>query len=118
VHASSGILPVKSITLPPELYTEALKKMELIFNASPVLTPAPTPLITPAPVPPPPVEPWIMPVPAELSSTWSWLPDLQPATAPQPLTGKVDDRAHLPPQPAVLRRGWLQAKLQEKKGGV
>lgn len=101
VHASSGILPVKSITLPPELYAEALKKMELIFTAAPVLTPAGT---------------WTLPIPAELSSTWSWLPDLQSTTVPQPLSGKVDDRAHLPPDPAVLRRGWLRAKLQEKKG--
>jgi hypothetical protein len=37
IHASTGILPVKSISIPPEYYLSALQKLSMWFKTSPVL---------------------------------------------------------------------------------
>ncbi len=39
VHATSGVLPVKTINIPAEYYTQALKKISVTFQVSSVLTP-------------------------------------------------------------------------------
>lgn len=39
VHLTSGILPVKSIAIPSKYYNEALKKIEIAFLNTPLLTP-------------------------------------------------------------------------------
>jgi len=38
VHACSGIAPVKSIEIPPDQYTDALRAIEVTFLSAPVLT--------------------------------------------------------------------------------
>lgn len=38
VHVTSGILPVKAITIPPDQYADALKAIEITFLSAPVLT--------------------------------------------------------------------------------
>jgi hypothetical protein len=40
IHATSGVLPVKRITLPPEQYVHAMSKMALWFNTSYLIQPA------------------------------------------------------------------------------
>jgi hypothetical protein len=39
IHASSGILPVKELTIPPELFTPALQNIEVTFRSGPIITP-------------------------------------------------------------------------------
>ncbi|MCO6358760.1 hypothetical protein [Roseivirga pacifica] len=39
VHATSGVLPVKVIDIPPDQYTKALKNIEVAFFSAPLLTP-------------------------------------------------------------------------------
>ena len=58
VHASVGILPVKSIALPPVQYADALKRIDATFLVAPVLGGADN--IT-------------LPVPTEAGHAWSWL---------------------------------------------
>jgi hypothetical protein len=38
IHASSGILPVKEMRIPPDQYTHALRAMDFTFLARPILT--------------------------------------------------------------------------------
>ncbi len=59
LHATTGVLPAKSISLPPEQYTAALEKIAAVFLRAPVITPA---------------QRMTIPLPAEEANyTWSWL---------------------------------------------
>ena len=40
LHASTGLLPVKSITIPPDQYHDAVARLQISCLASPVVTPA------------------------------------------------------------------------------
>lgn len=39
VHATTGILPVKAISIPPQQYAPAFKKLNMWFNTTPILQP-------------------------------------------------------------------------------
>ena len=58
LNATTGILPAKSISLPPEQYTSALEKIAAVFLRAPVITPA---------------QRMTLPLPEEVDYTWSWL---------------------------------------------
>ena len=58
VHATTGILPVKSISIPPDQYAAALQNIEITFLTTPVLTD--TGKIH-------------LPLPDEAGYQWSWL---------------------------------------------
>lgn len=93
VHAVSGILPTKIIDIPPEMFTAAVKNMELLFTVGPVLSPGTS------------SDPPLLPLPTEIRGTWSWTES--GTTTGTPMSGQIDDRAHLSPEPPVLRSGWL-----------
>jgi hypothetical protein len=102
IHAFTGILPVKSISLPAEYFKDALARMALTFRAGPVLTDAATIRI---------------PYPTEKSGTWSWVQRTTPAD-PQHWTDpsgwqvdqivKADQNARLPNSAPRLLEGWLK----------
>ncbi|MEM9685878.1 MAG: hypothetical protein AAF934_03040 [Bacteroidota bacterium] len=58
VHATTGMLPMKSINIPKEYYTDALKKINITFLSAPILTGA---------------DQIALPLPNELGYRWSWL---------------------------------------------
>ena len=58
VHATTGILPVKSIAVPPDQYLPQLARLRVTFRTAPVLTPRDE------------VE---IPLPAESGFSWTWL---------------------------------------------
>jgi hypothetical protein len=58
IHATSGILPVKSVSLPPDQYTDALKAIEITFLSAPILTG---------------LGKLRLPLPVEPGFEWSWL---------------------------------------------
>jgi hypothetical protein len=58
VHATAGLLPVKSIRIPPDLYGPALPSLAATFLASPVLSPAAR---------------LAMPLPEQNGYRWSWV---------------------------------------------
>lgn len=58
VHATTGILPVKAINIPPDQYAEALQAIEITFLSTPVLTDAGK---------------IHLPLPEEAGYQWSWL---------------------------------------------
>ncbi len=58
VHATSGVVPVKAISIPPDQYTDALKAIEITFLSAPILTD---------------FGKLRLPLPVEPGFKWSWL---------------------------------------------
>lgn len=104
VHATTGILPVKSIALPPQQYAEALKRIDATFLVAPVLGGA---------------SGVALPVPAEVGHAWSWLTrhadeelfDAKGAGVrkwvTQDLVESPTTRAAFSAKPLRLNEGWL-----------
>ena len=92
VHANPGILPIKDIKIPPNMYAKAVQNMRYVMRTRDVLTPA---------------DSYLMPLPGQAAG-WQWFTadDL----TPQSMNGKIDDQVHTTDQPAVLRTGYLQTK--------
>ncbi|WP_437324926.1 hypothetical protein [Sorangium sp. So ce381] len=94
IHATTGILPVKEITIPPDLYSDALGRIAVTFLASPIVTGE---------------GPLALPLPAESGYAWSWVTarpggrgfsvnsDLSPIRA----AGTLDSARQ-------LQEGWLR----------
>ena len=95
VHASAGILPVKSITLPPYYVSPALTRMEVTFRTGPLLSDPET---------------LRMPLPAEKQGQWQWLQRSDVTTWATPDAGivKADATARLSTRPQIVREGWLK----------
>jgi hypothetical protein len=86
VHATTGIQPAKSLSIPPEQYTAALAAIEVAFLTAPILTDAGS---------------LNLPLPVEAGYTWSWLPDSGITI------GKVNLQATFSAR-QELREGWLK----------
>jgi len=107
VHATTGMLPVKALTLPPDQYRGALAALQPSFSVGPLLTREGT------------VEVPLTPVPGW---TWSWIEpgragvDADPTTAdPTPLGPERPD-ARLDSPALCLREGWLRLSRSEPAG--
>jgi hypothetical protein len=97
VHATTGILPTQSLSLPPVFYEQPLASLEVNFRAGPIIVDA---------------EAIRMPRPSEQSGTWSWVQkdttgNSAGAWAEDPITPTAS-RAQLPPMPQELRDGWMK----------
>jgi hypothetical protein len=103
VHATTGILPTKSISLPGDMYSAALSRIAVTFLTTPVmLTP---PLAAPAPNPAGARFP--VRLPAESGYDWWWLTqdrDGWTAAQQQPAAGTKATFA----SPQRLVEGWLK----------
>ncbi|HYI10876.1 MAG TPA: hypothetical protein VEK57_17585 [Thermoanaerobaculia bacterium] len=102
VHATTGILPVAEVALPPNLVDAALAAMNVTFRIDGLLTDEQV-----APGTGPSATTVLMPTPKGASGTWSWLEnDKQTwntyAIAPVDATARLSDVA------PVLRSGLLQ----------
>ncbi|MCY0094899.1 hypothetical protein [Hoeflea ulvae] len=97
VHASTGILPTQTLTLPPVFYEGPLARLELSFRAGPVIVD--TSAVR-------------MPRPSEQSGTWSWVQKNSTgngtdAWQEDPITPS-SKQARLPRMPQELRDGWMK----------
>lgn len=98
VHAVTGILPTKDISLPSETYAKALQSIEVTFFTHPVLRSA---------------QGLELPVPEEGGFSWHWTTGVKAdgttrphdENLPPPLTG---DRAHFRFSPQTAEDGWLK----------
>jgi hypothetical protein len=86
IHATSGILPTKSIGIPPDQYAAALKKMEVVFLTAPVITGE---------------ESIEIPLPDEPGYAWTW------ATDPKLPLRPIDPTAIFA-RAQEIREGWLK----------
>jgi hypothetical protein len=99
VHATTGILPVASVRLPPQFTANALAAMNVTFRVDGVLTDQQIPATGNPTI--------LLPVPKEKAGLWQWLENDEGVwnsygTAPNDTTARL---ANVPP---VLRRGLLQ----------
>jgi hypothetical protein len=100
VHATTGILPVKSIHIPRNMYTEALKNINITFLTAPVLTGK---------------DQVALPLSREIGYAWSWVAKDRFTWVEIAQTGIVrkDDAFQKFDNPAglwkhLLEKGWLQ----------
>ncbi len=101
IHATSGILPTKTLEIPPEQYTAALQAMEVTLLTAPILTP---------------VAEIDLPLPTEPCYAWSWLEkDNNGTWTDNQKIGKVNRQASFSAQPAQIREGWLKLSHLSKK---
>jgi hypothetical protein len=108
VHATTGILPVKQLDIPPQFVDPALSQMELSFRMGPILTsvcPAPNQGDKQPEFP----EAITYPLPAEQNGSWSWWE----ADAKSGLTAGYDlvtasPNAQIRTVPNSLREGIFQ----------
>jgi hypothetical protein len=92
VHATTGLLPVKKIDIPPAQFSDALENLEIAFLTTPVLYNANTPAF---------------PVPAEGGGEWTWLENELTRWSASQNIAPVDDRANLSDPPQEIKEGWL-----------
>jgi hypothetical protein len=99
VHATTGMLPVKSIHIPRTMYSPALKNINITFLASPIVTG---------------MDQVALPLPVEMGYKWSWLAKERFAWKEIAQTGivrkddvfqKFDDPEGL--WKHLLKKGWL-----------
>jgi hypothetical protein len=98
VSATMGILPVKAIDLPAEVYAPALESIEVAFFTHPVLRG---------------VQGLSLPTPAEDGFHWRWTMAAKKDGVAQPqdqdlLDYNIGDRAHFSFSPQVALEGWLK----------
>jgi hypothetical protein len=91
IHATTGILPVKTIDIPPDQYADALEKMCLAFLTAPILTP----------------DPLAMPLPAQSGGSWTWVENDGSAWSETQAIAAVTVDAVMNYAPQRILEGWL-----------
>ena len=100
VHATTGILPVYKLEIPPAYYAEALKSMGVTFRVSPLLTDA---------------EEVHAAMPKEAGYVWSWISKRDGSTWEETATiADATEQAHFFKPPRIVE-GWLKLKPDEKE---
>lgn len=94
VHATTGVLPTKSITIPASMYADALKRIEVTFRSlGPILTR---------------VGRLDLPLPVEPGFAWSWIErDDRGWTSVASDVGATEDDGAFSGE-IVAREGWLK----------
>ncbi|MEI9995228.1 MAG: hypothetical protein WDM91_11590 [Rhizomicrobium sp.] len=91
VHATTGVLPVVSLSIPPDQYSSAMSKLAATFFTAPVLSPA---------------SGLAVPLPQENGYDWSWI--APGASAPISLSpDAVTENAVFGYSPQTVLEGWL-----------
>lgn len=98
VHISSGVLPVKTMTIPSELYLPTLQNLEMTFYSGPFVTKRDG------------IE---LPLPTEPGYTWSLLTKENGAWDDTHEISPVEQNATFS-QSHVIREGWLKLKKDEE----
>lgn len=112
VHAVTGILPVKTLEVPPAFVDGPLSALEVSFTTNALLT---TIGPTPGSGPTPPANPLAVsvPIPVEQGGTWTWWePVAAPGSAPPTWSpydlARATPNATLTSAPTTVRDGYLQ----------
>lgn len=101
VHATSGVLPVNELSIPPDQYADTMQSLAMTFFTAPVLEEQ-TGLV--------------VPLPEESGFDWQWIP---PGAAPFPLTvNAADQTAEYGYSPQTLLEGWLRLTPAPKAPSV
>jgi hypothetical protein len=101
VHATTGILPVKAIDIPPAHYTKALGSLAVTFDCTPVLSGS---NVTPADGSP---APMTMVAPKVAAGSWSWVTTDGSTWKSTTLVDAATSQATLNYTPQRISEGWL-----------
>ncbi|MCR9072745.1 MAG: hypothetical protein NXI18_13585 [Alphaproteobacteria bacterium] len=97
VHATTGILPTKSIRIPPDMYADTLRTLETTFLTTPVLQGGAG---------------MALPLPTEAGYQWSWVQErIVGGTATWEVSGDLSvtvPDGPWPYTPQTVREGWLR----------
>ena len=100
VHATTGVLPVSNLRIPPDQYSAALQKLAMTFFTHPMLAPQ---------------QGLVTPLPRETGYDWSWIQPLGQAVQELPQKANaVNEYAIFGYTPQTLMEGWLQLKAAAK----
>jgi hypothetical protein len=97
VHAITGVLPKKAVTLPPRVSSAAKSAKEVFFQVAPLVSPGGA---------------VSMPKPSDDFGKWSWTyrPQLTMWKEVDAVTGTVD-QAGFATEPQQLSEGWLKLRM-------
>lgn len=95
VHATTGILPVKQIAIPPDQYAGGLSRLAVTFGVGPVLSP--TTSAGPA-----------IARPKVTAGEWAWVTDGGQTWVTQALGDEPPAEPSLDPTPQRIASGWLR----------
>lgn len=92
VHATTGILPVGELSIPPDQYSATLRKLSVTFVARPMLQMA---------------QGLVVPLPKESGYVWSWI--TPGATTTTPLQAEAGNETPVYGySPQTIQEGWLE----------
>jgi hypothetical protein len=104
VHATTGVLPVSQLEIPPDQYSQAMSNLAMTFFTNPVLCGYPAAGD--------PAQGLVIPLPHESGYSWQWITPGAPGSAmPDPITLKAEaatDFATYSYSPQMLLEGWLK----------
>jgi hypothetical protein len=99
VHATTGVLPVAGLDIPPDQYSQGMAGLAMTFFATPVLSKS---------------QELVVPVPPEQGYDWFWI--TPGATAATPLSpNAANSNAVYNYTPQHVLEGWLKLAPQPKK---
>ncbi|MFM2378997.1 MAG: hypothetical protein RLZZ143_1575 [Cyanobacteriota bacterium] len=98
VHATTGILPTKSIDIPPDQYQQALEKIEITFFSAPILTDYGKINLV---------------LPDEVGYQWSWLEKEKEQWSTADKIGQTNVNAIFSGKQEI-REGWLKLSLKKE----
>jgi hypothetical protein len=102
VHATTGILPVHTFRLDPELYATALDNLKITFLTAPILSGTNDGTVA-------------MPIPDETQGTWNWITVQAQQWNTMTLEQESTQQATLNYTPQQILEGWLQLSNFEPK---
>lgn len=106
IHATTGLLPVEELSIPPDQYAETMRNLAITFFVHPVLEE---------------LSGLTVPLPEEPGYDWSWIeldtPETVSVSAPLK-TQAANDSAHASYSPQTILEGWLglSSRPKLKKG--
>jgi len=102
VHATTGVLPVEELSIPPDQYAETQRNLAITFFVHPVLGQQPS---------------LVIPLPEEAGYEWSWIeldtPD-SVSVSPALKTQAATESAVASYSPQTILEGWLGLKARPK----
>ncbi|TRU82289.1 MAG: hypothetical protein EWV76_04890 [Microcystis novacekii Mn_MB_F_20050700_S1] len=98
VHATTGILPVKALDIPPDQYQDALEKIEITFFSAPILTDYGKINLV---------------LPDEVGYQWSWLEKEKEQWSTADKIGQTNVNAIFSGKQEI-REGWLKLSLKKE----
>lgn len=107
VHATTGVLPVEAVSIPPQQYGDALRTMAVAFAAGPVLSGSNVPAEGDGPRPMSLVRPKVS------EGAWSWVTVADGAWASTALTDAPTDAGTLSYSPQHVSDGWMVLTLPD-----